>query len=156
MRTGSLNMAGIFWRVRGSEPIAAGTASEDVMARVEIMLDQNNKPYCFTDVLDRDRIAFDDPLWRLKGNWYAMAAFDRGEFWIEEADGKRKLCYELRTLHAFVFCLCVCSTFFMIGVAQGSLQMVTFAVIGFFWVYGVNRILGAIRTHFAINRAIDG
>jgi hypothetical protein len=59
MRTGFLNKAGIFWRVRGSEPIAAGTASEDVMARVEIMLDQNSKPYCFTDVLDRDRIAFD-------------------------------------------------------------------------------------------------
>ena len=75
-----------------------------------------------------------------------MVLYDKGRIWIDQGLSGRTLRYELRSLHAFVFCLIGAAMFFVFGSLDGSLTSgLKFAALAFGWVYGMNLLLALVR-----------
>jgi hypothetical protein len=147
-------MMDFIWHLRGSVPLNPIGSNEAALDSVERLLERQRN-----DVGERrtDYLAFDDPLWSdLVGpNWLAMVIYDRGRFWIEQGFGGRSLRYDLRSLHAMVFCLFGALMFFLFGLASGGLLGgLKYAVGAFAWIYGMNILLALARVPFAIRRAV--
>jgi hypothetical protein len=84
-----------------------------------------------------------------------MAIYDRGQFWIEEGLGGRRLRYDLRSLHGMVFCLFCAVSFFFFGLAAGGLAGGLKLAAGMFaWLYGMNVLLAHARVPRAIRNAV--
>lgn len=140
------------WHLRGSVVLGVATTEEAALRRLEQLLDTQRKP-----VTERgpDQVAFEDPLWRdpFGPNWFAMAIYDRGRFWIEGG----RVRYELRSLHGMVFCLLAAVMFFLFGLAgDGLAGGLKFAGLAFGWLYGMNIALALGRVPGSIRKAING
>ena len=147
-------MLDFIWHLRGSVVLDGVRADRAVLNGGERLLEKQRK-----ELSQRgpDSLSFDDPLWRhpLGPNWLAMVIYDRGEFWIEQTLGGKRLRYDLRSLHGMVFCLFGAFMFFFFGLAaDGLIGGVKFAAGTFAWLYGMNVLLALIRVPRAIRRAV--
>lgn len=118
------------------------------------MLEKQRKP---TIERGQTSVIFEEPLWSnfLGPNSRATVIYDQGRFWIEREQGERKLRYDFRSLHAFVFCAAGAAMFFVIGSMEGNLiQGLTFAGLAFAWVYGMNLVLALTRVPSLIRRTV--
>jgi len=63
--------------------------------------------------------------------------------------------YDLRSLHAFLFCLLAAATFFLFGFMDagfsGGMKLAAFS---FGWLYGMNMLLACTRVPRAIRKEI--
>lgn len=140
------------WCLRGSVPLNQASSNKATFDGLEHLLNRQRKTI---RTRTADEIAFDDQLWRsfFGPNWLAMIMFDRGRFWIESSPAGKKLQYELRSLHAAIFCSCGSLMFLLFGLANGGLLSgLKFAIAVFSWVYGMNVVLAYIRVPSAIER----
>ncbi|WP_404482229.1 hypothetical protein [Novosphingobium sp. BL-52-GroH] len=141
------------WHLRGSTHIG-NTSGEEALDQIEALLDQQRKP------LTEERVgyrAFHTSLFEnaFGPSWLSMVAYEKGAFWIEESTQGRILKYDLRSLHALIFCVVAAGIFFLFGFANdgvaGSARYATFA---FLWLYGGNMLLAWIRIPRAIRKAV--
>ena len=142
------------WHLRGSVQLDGVVANDAALDCVEALLERQRKP-----VTERgpDHIAFDSPLWEdiLSPNWLAMVIYDRGRIWIDHGLQGRRLRYDLRSFHGFVFCLIGAFMFFFFGLAEGGLAGgLRFAGMVFGWLYGMNMLLAWTRIPHAIRTAV--
>jgi hypothetical protein len=143
------------WHLRGSVSVAE-TTDQAALSRVERLLSKQRKP---VNGCGPDHITFEAPFWRdpFGPNWLAMVIYDRGRFWIERGSEGRRLRYELRSLHAMLFCLLGALVFCLFGLASGGVSGgVKFAPLAFGWVYGMNVLLALARVPKSIHKAIRG
>ena len=143
------------WHLRGSTPLTSGASDDEVMHRLETLLQYQRKP-----VTSRNgsELVFDDPLFRdlLSPNWLAMVIYDHGHFWIEHGLKGRILRYDLRSLHGFVFCLFGAAMSFAFGFAGGGLpEALRTAAFAFGWLYGTNLLLAWTRIPRKIRKAVS-
>ncbi len=109
------------------------------------MLEQQRKP---TIERGSTSIMFEEPLWSnfWGPNWRATVIYDQGRLWIDERDSHRRLRYDFRSLHAFVFCFVGAATFFVFGSLGGNImQGLGFAALVLGWVYGMNVVTALLR-----------
>ena len=147
-------MLDFMWHLRGSVALDRIASNDAALDRVERLLDKQQKS---TTERGADYISFDDPLWSnpFGPNWLAMVIYDRGRFWIEQGLTGRRLRYDLRSFHGFVFCLFAASTAFFFGLAGTGLSGgLKFAVGTFAWLYGMNILLALARVPSAIRKAV--
>ena len=133
-------MLDILWRFRGSVALDSLVSDEAALAFVDALLEEQQKP--ITERRSR-QLAFDDPIWRNpfgRGS-LAMGFHDRGSFCIEHGPGIRLLRYELRSLHALLFCLAASLFCVAVGWLGSDLAMgVKLASLAFAWLYGGSQI----------------
>jgi hypothetical protein len=142
------------WHLRGTVPLNEIDQDAAVFDRVAAMLKKQNKRIC---QCGPDHLVFDNPLWRnlFGANWLAMVIYDHGRFWIEQTRDGARLHYDLRSLHAMLFCLGGALMFFMVGWGVGGLLGgVEFAAGAFAWLYGMNLLLAFGRVPHVIRKAI--
>jgi hypothetical protein len=127
------------------------TSSEAALDRIARMLKLQRKP--ISGRSDRD-LTFDAPLWASFGpNWLALVIYDSGRFWIDEGPG-RVLRYDLRSLHALVFCLFGAAMFFSAGLHESIVRALSLAALAFGWLYGMNILLAVARAPGLIRNAL--
>jgi hypothetical protein len=142
------------WHLRGSAPVHRSVSDEEVLDRVERLLERQRKPASWRGPSD---LTFYVPLWEdlIGPNWLAMVIYERGSFWIEQSSRGRLLKYDLRSLHGLVFCLLVAITFFVFGITGNGLsEALSYAALGFGWIYGMNMVLARYRVPRAIRAAV--
>jgi hypothetical protein len=133
------------WHLRGSAHIHGAKSNEAVIESVQRLLAEQRKAVSYQG---SDWIEFESPLWEdmFGPNWLAMVIYDRGRIWVEQGLDDRRLRYDLRSLHGFVFCLFGAVMFFAFGAAEGDLREgLKFAAIAFGWLYGANIALALAR-----------
>lgn len=141
------------WHLRGSTPVAANLDSGAITERIERLLKNQRK-----DVTEKSdgSISFYTPLWSsmFGPNWKEMVVYDRGRFWLEGSASDRRLRYDLRSLHGFVYCLfgSACSFVFTVF-GNGLLFALGVAALTFSWLYGMNMLLAWVRVPLVIRRA---
>ena len=146
-------MLDFIWHLRGS--VALGTIPVDeVLDGLARLLEKQRKP-----VIERgtDYLVFDHPLWAgyFGPNWLAMVIYDRGIFWIEQSSDGRRLRYDLRSLHGFLFCLFAAVAAFFFGLLGGGWVIgLKFGAIAFGWLYGMNILLALARVPRSIEKAV--
>jgi hypothetical protein len=147
----------LLWHLRGSKLLPASASDSAVLDRLELMLIGQRKTITYKN---EKGLAFDDS--HLKAgpegpNWLAMVIYDRGNFHIEQHDKDRSLKYNLRSLHAFIFCLVAAAIFFCFGLIGGELTVATkYALLAFSWLYGGNLVLAWILVPRKIQRVVEG
>lgn len=149
-------MFDFIWHLRGSVCLDGVGSNDAALDRVEGLLDKQRKP---GTERGQNSLYFEDPLWSdpFGPNWLAMALYDRGQFWIEEGLGGRRLRYDLRNLHGLVFCLFGGLMFFLFGLAIGGpLSGLECGVAVFAWLYGMNILLALARVPPTIRKAVRG
>ena len=142
------------WHLRGSIRLDGRLSDEELLDRLEELLEKQRKP---TIERGSSSIIFEEPLWSnfWGPNWRATVIYDLGRLWIDRQQGERKLRYDFRSLHAFLFCAFAAASFFLFGAVSGDLtQGLTFAVIAFGWVYGMNILLAVTRVPLLIRRTV--
>ena len=143
------------WRLRGSRALENSPENDRVMASVERLLSRQGKQISRRTP---ELVAFNDPLWRLSAgsNWRAMLVYDRGRFWIERGPRGRRLHYDLRSLHGFLFCAAGAGALFTFVLANGLgfRNAGGAAALGFGWVYGMNLLIAIPRVWLAIGSAV--
>jgi hypothetical protein len=147
-------MLKLLWHVRGSVRLDDATPDNDVLDRIEQMLEKQRKP---TIERGLNSIIFEEPLWSnfWGPNWRATVIFDQGRLWIDRQFGERRLRYDFRSLHALVFCAVGAAMFFAVGSMDGNfVRGLTFAALAFGWIYGMNLALAIARVPFLIRRTI--
>ena len=120
---------------------------------MQLLLEQQKKPVALREA---SQLTFDAPLWEdvLSSGHYAMVIYDQGRFWIDQGLSGRTIRYDLRSLHAFVFCMLGAAMFFVFGaLAGGLLGGLKFAALAFGWVYGMNLLLALARVPWKIRKA---
>jgi hypothetical protein len=139
------------WHLHGSVALTGGCEIEDVLMRLKDLLRQQHKRNI---VRSGNSLSFDDPIWTNLGpNWSAMIIYDHGRLWIEPDAGGSRLHYDLRSLHAFVFCLFGATMFCVAGCrAGGALSGLGLAAVAFGWLYGMNILLSLARVPHIIRR----
>lgn len=138
-------MLDYLWHLRGSVPLSGAATNQAVLDRLEGLLEQQRKPIVG---LDANHLTFDAPLWEniFGPSWQAMVIYDRGRFSIDQGIAGRVLRYDLRSLHAFVFCLFGATMFFAFGLAGGGLtDGLKLAALAFGWLYGMNVLTALAR-----------
>jgi hypothetical protein len=140
------------WHLRGSFALDGSETDDAVLDRLEQMLITQHKP-----IFDRgpdNVIIFDAPLWTGSGNnWLAMGAFDKGRIWISIGAKGQRLCYDLRSLHAFLLCLSFGSIILAFSLPHGELEKgLSSAAWMFGWLYGTNILLALTRVPLLIWR----
>lgn len=146
-------MLDFIWHLRGSA--ALGNApTDEVLDGLARLLEKQRKP-----VIERgtDYLVFDHPLWSgyFGRNWLAMVIYDRGIFWIEQREGERRLRYDLRSLHGFLFCLFAAVAAFFFGLlGDGWAHGLKFGALAFGWLYGMNLLLALARVPSSIEQAL--
>ena len=149
-------MLDCLWHLRGSVSLDGVGSNETVLDRVEWLLDRQRK----TDrERGQDSIVFEDPLWSdpFGPNWKAMVIYDRGRFWIEQGLDGRKLRYDLRSLHGFLFCLFAVTAVFFFALATAGPVVGAQLAVGFFaWLYGMNVLLALAPVPLAIRKTVRG
>ena len=147
-------MLDFIWHLRGSVALEGIGSNEIVLDRVERWLEKQRKP---VSRRGEDYLGYNEPLWSDPAgpNWLALVIYDRGRFWIEQGLGGRRLRYELRSLHALVFCLFAAFTAFLFGFADDRLSGgLKLAALAFAWLYGMNILLALGRVPRAIRQAV--
>ena len=142
------------WHLRGSELASGAQSDEEIIERIGQLLEGQRKPVSFQG---SDWIEFDSPLWEdlFGGNWLTLVIFDRGRIWVERGLDGRRLRYELRSLHGFIFCLAGAAMFFAVGAADGDVgQGLKFAGLAFGWLYGGNIALALMRVPHLFGRVV--
>jgi hypothetical protein len=142
------------WHLRGSVRLPPAAEDSAILDGVEQMLKQQRKP---TIERGQHSIIFEEPLWSnfWGPNWRATVIYDQGAFQIERDLEGRYLRYDLRSLHAFIFCSIVALTFFLFGSLDGDFrQGLFFAVAAFGWIYGMNILLALLRVPMLIRRTL--
>ncbi|WP_116091317.1 hypothetical protein [Sphingomonas crusticola] len=148
-------MWNFLWHLRGATPVPARISDAQVLERVEKLLADQRKPVIPSRPTE---LRFESPLWDspLGPNWLAMVIYDRGSFRIEHGAHGRRLRYDLRSLHGFVFCLGAAIIFFAAGVMNARLPGgVRYAAFAFTWLYGMNMVLAWARVPRAIRKAVS-
>jgi hypothetical protein len=143
------------WHLRGSVPLAEMSDHTAVLDSVEQLLEKQQQG---ASERSSDYVVFDNPLWLNLGgpNWLAMVIYDRGRFFIEQGVSGQKLRYDLRSLHAMVFCLFVAFIAFCFGFADGGITGGLRLAGGVFaWLYGANLLLALLRVPYAIRKAVS-
>lgn len=142
------------WHLRGSVPLEEINGDTATLDRVEQFLEKQQKS---ARERGSDYVVFDDPMWLLGGpNWLAMVMYDRGRFFIEQSVSGQKLRYDLRSLHAMVFCMFAAFIAFFFGFADGGITGgLRLAVGAFAWLYGANLLLALLRVPYAIRKAVS-
>lgn len=143
-----------FWHLRGSLRLAGAAADDATLDRIQHFLERQCKA---VNERSAHHVAFDDPLWRnfAKPNWLALVIFDRGTFWIERDRDERRLRYQLRSLHALIFCLFAAVLCCFFGLAAGSATAgLNYAALAFAWLYGMNMLTALVRVPSAIRKAL--
>jgi len=125
------------------------------MASIERLLSRQRKPVTRRK---SDSLTFNDPLWTLRfgPNWRAMLIYDRGRFWIERGPRGRRLHYDLRSLHGFIFCTAAAGVFFVFTLV-GDLGLggaASVATLVFGWLYGMNLLIAIPRVWLAIGSVV--
>ena len=146
-------MIDFIWHLCGSTSVAADLDSGTITERIERLLKNQRK-----DVTEKSDVAisFYTPLWSsmFGPNWKAMVIYDRGRFWLEGSGSDRRLRYDLRSLHGFVYCLCGAAFFFIFTVFGNGLQLALgIAALMFSWLYGMNMLLAWVRIPLVIRQA---
>jgi hypothetical protein len=101
-------------------------------------------------------LLFNNPWYRLGrfgANLRALAMFDRGWAWFEVHDGATMLCYRVRCLHGFVFCLIACLMALVFGFMSEGISGLRFGLV-VFAVYGGNLAVSAFRVPAFFRRAV--
>ncbi|MCL6740674.1 hypothetical protein LZ518_05950 [Sphingomonas sp. RB56-2] len=138
-------MMDFLWHLRGAVPLDGRVSNEMALDRVENLLERQMKPVV---VRDSNHVIFEAPLWEdlLSSGHHAMVIYDQGRIWIDQGLSGRTLKYELRSLHAFVFCLLGAVMFFVFGLLDGGLiGGLKLSALAFGWVYGMNLLLALVR-----------
>jgi hypothetical protein len=145
------------WHLRGSRSLERAPEDDRVMAAIERLVDRQRKTITRRTP---DSLAFNDPLWSqffvVRSNWRAMVIYDRGRFWIERGPRGRRLQYDLRSLHGFIFCTVAAGIFFTFAVVSdlGLASAARMAALAFGWLYGVNLLIAIPRVWLAISSAV--
>ena len=146
------------WHLRGSIPLEPTASNATVLDRVEDLLRQQQKPITHRSA---ESVSFNMPLWNTgygswHNNWLAMVIYDQGHFRIEQETRGRRLRYELRSLHGFLFCLFAVPLFFLFALATGSTVVygIKLGAFAFSWLYGMNMLLAWLRIPKAIRAAV--
>jgi hypothetical protein len=148
-------MFDFIWHLRGSIELRGTPQDEGVLIRLEQLLDEQRK----SPERGPSSLYFEAPLWNgpFTDGWRSMTLYDRGRFWIEQGYDSRRLRYDLRSLHALVFCLVGATTFFFLGLAaDGLTDALKWSVAVFAWLYGMNILLALARVPRAIRNAARG
>jgi hypothetical protein len=143
------------WHLRGSVPLSAMAASETVIERVAVALKKQRK-----SVSRRGEgfIEFDEPLWRafFVPNWLTLVIYDRGRIWIDDGPSGRRLRYDVRSLHAFIFCVGAAVLVTTIMSADRRIRAgAPFGLFAFGWLYGMNILLAFLRAPGFFLRAVQ-
>lgn len=104
-----------------------------------------------------DHLTFDLHAWSLLSpNWLAMVIYERGQFWVERSPGSLRLRYDLSSLWAMLFCLCVASVFLILDLINGHFLRgpIDFGL-AFGGLYGGNLLLAFARIPGAIRKAVS-
>ena len=143
------------WRLRGSVSLKETMSDDEAMERVRWLLTRQRKPLTRQSI---DHLIFDDPLWDRSAfsRWRAMFLYDCGRFWIDHSPRGRRLRYDLRSLHAMLFCLIgPIAGVVVIGWAwEDPAAAAGAAALGFAWLYGMNLLIALITVPMAIRDAI--
>ena len=146
------------WHLRGLIPLEATISNATVLDRVEDLLRQQQKQITQRSA---DTVSFNIPLWNTQygswhNNWLAMVIYDQGHFRIEQETRGRRLRYELRSLHGFLFCLFAVPLFFLFALATGSTVVygIKLGAFAFSWLYGMNMLLAWLRIPKTIRAAV--
>ncbi len=147
-------MWNFIWYLRGSTPVPDDISDEDLLDRIERLLDQQEK---HRRIRDNQMVTFRSPLFgQFSSNWLAMAIYDRGQIKITNAGNLRLVRYELRSWEGFIFCLGAAALFFVFEFGfNGTIQAIQFAAFAFSWLYGGNMVLAWARIPRAIRRAVS-
>ncbi len=105
---------------------------------------------------DATSIAFANAPWRVMftPNWLAMVVYERGTFRIEHDGDDRRLRYDLRSLHAFLFCLFGAAFLGSFAGVEDPRFGAGLALVAFAWLYGANMLLARLRIPRTIERAV--
>jgi hypothetical protein len=147
-------MWNFIWHLRGSTPVPDEISDQDILDRIERLLDEQAK---HRRVRDNQMVTFRSPLLgQISSNWLAMAIYDRGQIKITSTNNQRLVRYELRSWEAFIFCLGAAALFLIFGFGfNGTTQSIQFAAFAFGWLYGGNMVLAWVRIPRAIRRAVS-
>jgi len=147
-------MFDFLWHLRGSIELDGRIPDAEVLDRVTDMLEKQRKP-----TIDRGSysVIFEEPFaskfWSAHSR--ATVMYDQGRLWIDRQSGQRTLRYDLRSLHALVFCSVGVVPCLLIGLLAGDfVHGATFAAVGFGWVYGMNLLLALFRVPPLIRRTV--
>jgi hypothetical protein len=146
-------MLDLLWHLRGTIKLDTVLDDASVLDRLEQMLEQQKKP---TIERGQQSIVFEEPLWsNLWSSGRATAIYDHGEFRIERDLEGRKLRYDLRSWHGFLFCSFATSTILIFMALEGDFQDgLKFAALAFGWVYGMNILTALLRVPALIRRTV--
>ena len=142
------------WHLRGSAALSADISENEVLDRIERMLDLQQKPIALRS---QSELSFDAPLWEnlIGPNWLAMVIYDRGSFRIVNTPEGRRLRYDLRSIHGFMFCLAAAAVFAGFGFLNDGLNgAARYSVFAFGWLYGMNMLLAWVRIPHIIAKAL--
>ena len=122
-----------------------------ILDRVIAVLKRQRKPISFQGPR---QIEFSSPLFSdpLSPNWLALAIYDGGRIWIDEAGSALR--YDLSSFQAFLFCAAI--AFVLTG---GGLLLHASPWVGlgaFVWLYGMNLLLAQLRVRGLFYLAVDG
>ena len=143
------------WHMRGTAPAPRGASDQEVTDRIELLL---IKQYKTVTAREPSRVVFDNPLWTtwLSPNWLALVAYDHGDFSVNDEINGRVVRYDLRSLHALVFCFLVSAIFACFGfAARGFSGAIEFTAFAFSWLYGMNMLLAWTRVPRLIGKAMN-
>ena len=139
------------WHLRGSIPLSVNSSDAVVFDRLAKALSKQQKSIASRDHSSLD---FDGPLITFGGNWHTLVIYDRGRFEIERGPNHAVLRYDLRSLHAFFFCLGAGALFAGIALPEGWAAGLRMGLLAIGWLYGMNLILAVLRVPGWLQRAI--
>ena len=139
-------MLDFLWHLSGSIVLTPAATKDDVLDRVAAALKDDGHPI---DKRGEDFVEFQKSLWRMGSRTAAMAVFDRGRIWIEEASSGLLLKYRLRCFQLLVFSLTVA----IFGAAL--FRTASVGVFMFLVLYGGNLVLANSRAANFLKHAAD-
>ena len=140
-------MLDFLWHLGGSIVLTSDPAKGEVLDRVAAALKDDGHP---VNKRGEDFVEFQKSLWRTGSRTAAMAGFDSGRIWTEQARYGLLLKYRLRSFQSLVYSL----TFAVFGAVLFRAPLL--GVFMFSALYGGNLILAIDRVANFLKRAANG
>ncbi|TPJ55042.1 hypothetical protein [Mesorhizobium sp. B2-7-1] len=139
-------MLDFLWHLSGSIVLTSAPTKDEILDRVTTALKDDGHP---ANKRGEDFVEFQTSLWQTGSRTAAMAGFDSGRIWVEQASYGLLLKYRLRSFQLLVFSL----TFAIFGAVL--FQTSFLGIFMFSVLYGGNLVLAIDRVANFLKRAAD-
>ncbi|MDB5705839.1 MAG: hypothetical protein JWN66_2955 [Sphingomonas bacterium] len=129
-------------------------STKAVLDRIEEAMERQDKR---TVRRSGSAIEFNDPLWSnlFGANWLTLALYDHGTMWVSDNADRPVFFYDMRSLHALVFCLCGAALFALVSLSEERPAMgLAVGLGGFAWLYGMNVLITLVRVPLFFRRIV--